>query len=143
MTELTQRIIETLCNEVWQLEQWHRLNPLGHVRDVDQWLSSKLHRPLKSVAGGTGWLVANGFLQEVDILDKDGFVLGQMIEITHKGWKAWSGFKTEPFHEPHMSLEEWEDWDGVDGTHLGFEFIGIKELPWCDSTTNTIYRQAK
>ena len=121
LTEYGRRLLLALCDKAWEASTEYWLPPLGQTKDVVRWLARHTGDSIRRVAGGIGHLIDAGFLcNSWD--DETGNPVDE-ISIRHMGWQAWPKFNLQRLldDEHFDSLEEWEDWDGLDGTAIGRE----------------------
>jgi|ERR1700733_8677701 len=143
ITSLGQLLLDQICDEVAAKADCAWLNTVGAVSEVDRWLATKNGKPIKSIAGAIAHLVAEGMLHETRVFMRaNGRLRGHLLEVTHDGWKAWSRWNDAIDRWSgagnQMPLEEWEEWDGLDGTHFGFEFEGIEDYAWTGEETKRL-----
>lgn len=142
-TKFGQQLLDLLCDHVAPVcEMGFVTWSIGKEPEIVRWLAAKLDRSIKSIAGGIADLVEKGFLNSGKGLSEgclgsaekpgreDAKTAYNIVAMTHEGWQQYSRFDTsklfggygDDLSEPDCTVEDWLDWDGVDGMPCPFGY---------------------
>jgi hypothetical protein len=124
-TPYGQRIIDLLCDHLADSGFPYWVPAMGSTSTIVEWLAARMGKSVRSVAGALADLIEKRLVSTSWEHECDGVIVryGKDISVTTQGWCHWSRWSEEEMTRLHGdSLEEWLDWDGIDGTVLGYEF---------------------
>jgi hypothetical protein len=91
------------------------------VREV----AKKLGKPVRSTAGGVADLIRKDYLVNQGHQDGGNFLpVSTHLFLYQRSWETWDRFDAKKVLDDQglETIEDWQEWDGVDGTCFPFEY---------------------
>lgn len=125
-TRYGQRIIDLLCDHLADSGFPYWVPAMGSTAMIVEWLAARMGKSVRSVAGALSDLIEKRLVSTSWEHECDGVIIryGKDISVTTRGWCHWSRWSQDEMSKlnDNFTLEEWLEWDGIDGTELGYEF---------------------